>query len=287
MADSKARAWAQRLLRGDIRDGDLQGLFLYARDRPDGRDVVTEVGDFAAHHTERQKGMITKSARDWVAIVRFHSTHNFGNGPPLDVNRLPPITPRYISAMFDRLGDDAYRKIGLRRASAFKMLKSVLALLHANADGTLKFIQRSGTEFDLFQLCCNILMVESAFNGEKLSTGIIEILRSASVLSREEIRGNPSLHTLFQLYALSVMHNASVTVDNEPNMRLELTQADSGLLISTAVALPNITPRLSLSSPIFATKLSAPQYCQQDLLFNMSADRAIEVKDSGLLGFID
>ena len=71
MSDPKSRARVERILSGELRADDLANLFLYARDHCDGRETVKEVGDFVAHHTERTKGVVTRTARDWYAIVIF------------------------------------------------------------------------------------------------------------------------------------------------------------------------------------------------------------------------
>jgi hypothetical protein len=72
MPDPKSRARVQRLLSGTFRPDDLTGLFLYARDHCDGRESVAEIGHFVAHHNERDRGIVTRSTRDWFAMARFH-----------------------------------------------------------------------------------------------------------------------------------------------------------------------------------------------------------------------
>lgn len=48
--DAKSLARVRRLLDGGLRLDDLTNLFLYARDRCNGRESVQEIGDFVAHH---------------------------------------------------------------------------------------------------------------------------------------------------------------------------------------------------------------------------------------------
>jgi hypothetical protein len=48
MADPGMRARVERLVQGDVRVDDLTRLFLFARDRCDGRECVREIGDFVA-----------------------------------------------------------------------------------------------------------------------------------------------------------------------------------------------------------------------------------------------
>jgi hypothetical protein len=72
MPDPKSKARVDRLLRGEFRPDDLTGLFLYARDHSDGRETVVDTGNFVANHDERYIGIITRSPREWFAVVRYH-----------------------------------------------------------------------------------------------------------------------------------------------------------------------------------------------------------------------
>lgn len=79
MADAKSRAKVQRLLSEDFRPSDLADLFLFTRDHCDGRESVVDIGDFVAHHDERDRGIITRSTREWFAVARYHASR-FGPG---------------------------------------------------------------------------------------------------------------------------------------------------------------------------------------------------------------
>jgi hypothetical protein len=69
------RVRVERLLRGNFRAEDLNRLFLYARDRCQGRESVQEIGDFVAHHDERSKGVVTRRTRDFFfALALERST---------------------------------------------------------------------------------------------------------------------------------------------------------------------------------------------------------------------
>ena len=97
MPDPASRTRVERLLRGDFRVDDLTRLFLYARDRCDGRESVKEVGDFVAHHNERNKGTVTRATREWFAISGFISrlyTKRYNR------DRLPPEAPEFSPLRF-------------------------------------------------------------------------------------------------------------------------------------------------------------------------------------------
>src|SRR3954452_13451141 len=114
MTDPKSRARVERLLNGESRADDLTNLFLYARDRCDGRESVQEIGDFVVHHDERSKGLITRTARDWY-ITAWNYFLNMQR--PLDRSRLPANYPEFLQASFRRTETQILRsKGGISRA---------------------------------------------------------------------------------------------------------------------------------------------------------------------------
>src|SRR4051812_38202095 len=100
MPDEIMRSRVERLLRKDVRADDLTRLFLFARDRCDGRESVQEIGDFVAHHNERTKGTITRTVRDWAAIIQMRS---WDPNIVLNPKRLPAIFPIFLRATARRL----------------------------------------------------------------------------------------------------------------------------------------------------------------------------------------
>src|SRR5262245_5251242 len=109
MADAKSRARVERLLSNRFRQDDLTGLFLYARDHCDGRESVTDIGDFIAHHNERNKGIVTRSTRDWFTVVRFHMRRFVPPNTQLDSQNMPGVTREYFRIAVDRLGPKTIR----------------------------------------------------------------------------------------------------------------------------------------------------------------------------------
>jgi hypothetical protein len=146
MPDPGLRARVERLLRGDFRSDDLTRLFLYARDRCDGRESVQEIGDFVAHHDERTKGLITREARDWYMTVRFASL----NFPPhqIEWNRLPSHFSIVLQASLRRALPDFFKDhLKLSRMVVKKSLPSIIGKLITNKDGTFS-ISPAHTQFE-------------------------------------------------------------------------------------------------------------------------------------------
>src|SRR5579862_4110756 len=106
MPDPGLRARVERLLRGDIRSEDLVRLFLYARDRCDGREPVQEIGDFVAHHDERTKGIVTRETRDWFLTARFFRSAMQG---AIDAKQLPSNFTNFLDASLRRISEGVLR----------------------------------------------------------------------------------------------------------------------------------------------------------------------------------
>ncbi|SDC39050.1 hypothetical protein SAMN05216337_1002351 [Bradyrhizobium brasilense] len=186
MTDPAMRARVVRLIGGDIRADDLSRLFLYARDRCDGREAVQEVGDFVAHHSERTKGILTRSAREWFATARF--AVEASGGPP-DPTRLHSITPEFLRANVQRIDLKLLRKTGLTRAAAIKATAAVVAKLIRNEDGTYAVpVSLPQDDINLLDLLLGSWSAKPAFTGARLTEDFLATLKSNGLISKEEAK---------------------------------------------------------------------------------------------------
>lgn len=134
MPDHMMRARVERLIRGDVREDDLTRLFLFARDRCDGSECVQEIGDFVAHHSERTKGVVTQTVRDWAAIV---GCRPWVPGETLDPQYFPNVFPDYLRATARRLEHKLIKAhTDLTRAQVIAKLPLIITWLQANNDRT-------------------------------------------------------------------------------------------------------------------------------------------------------
>ena len=178
MVDARSRARVERMIAGDFRPDDLTHLFLFARDRCDGREAVREIGDFVAHHAERVKGPITRSAREWFAIATFVAWQF--SGQALDARSLPAVFPDYLRATLRR----AELKVAGSRVKAMKSLEDAIAKFTQAADGT--YSQTSlldQREVDLLNLLTSQIVAKAAFSGERLYRDFIATLKSNGLIS--------------------------------------------------------------------------------------------------------
>ena len=77
----------RRLVRGEFDPEDFTHLFMYLRDRCDGRESVLEVGDFVPHRNERTKGIVTRTPRDLFLIAGYKLETL---GKPIALDCVPP-----------------------------------------------------------------------------------------------------------------------------------------------------------------------------------------------------
>ena len=145
MVDQGLRARAERILRGDFRNDDLTRLFLYARDRCDGRESVQEIGDFVAHHHERTKGIVTRTTRDWFATIKF-KIEDGKDGKVrenVDWQNLPPTFPQFLLAMSRQLSHQIIKRdTGISQSDARTLTPLIIRKLLRKNDGSFSITER-------------------------------------------------------------------------------------------------------------------------------------------------
>jgi hypothetical protein len=287
MADSKSRNRVERLMRGEIRNDDIMNLFLFARDHCDGRESVKEIGNFVAHHSERYRGIITETTRDWFAIVRF-STVTLTNVGAVNPLQLPSVTPRYLSATLDRLSTDELRdRCGLTRKEAHKLLPVFLGKLTKKRDGTYAADQHyTVNEANLFTGLCGVIVARPAFDGEKLFTDLSATLKSNGLLLKTELSAFEALKPAFELFAVATMHNCRIEI--EAGLAVELKASSNGLSgITVNAAVPTIeNDKILISTAMFVTNLPPAENCDPDLLDMQEWNTDIELTPKGRLGIL-
>lgn len=266
MPDAGMRARVSRMLGGDFRLDDLSRLFLYARDRCDGREAVQEIGDFVAHHDERTKGVVTREVRDWFAIVKFHIPNL---GRVLDGNRLPIDFPEFLRASYRRVSKRHLRdRAGLRHADAKKVLEAAIDHLVRNPDGTWSFSDRhTQKESNLIRALISVLVSRPAFDSDRLFTEFSSTLKSHALLERRELSAFEDLKPAIGLFAVSLMHNSRIVLGDGSICRLEGFVESSGVHVNSTVPVPRPDgSEVQISSSIFSTSLIPSDHCEASLL---------------------
>ena len=270
--DQKSRTRVERLLQGQVRNDDLSNLFLFARDRCDGRETVKEIGDFVAHHNERVKGIVTQTVRDFFTLMDFHAP-GFAGDRTLKSDDLPRSTPDFLRACFGRLDHQTIKKeTGINKTSAAKHLDGILRSLQVKPDGRYTLTRASQTEQKLLQCLVSYLVVKPAFVASSLSGDLFATLKSQSLLTKEELRSCHTLNPIIALFAVSIMHNCSIRVSADLIVKLSANQkGDNG--VSVQATIPVHIPekgKIDFVCDIFTTDLDPTAYCSADLLANVS-----------------
>ena len=229
MPDQAMRARVERLLRGEVRDDDLTRLFLFARDRCDGRESVQEIGDFVAHHDKRTKGIITQTVRDWAAIVRIRG---WLPNEILNPQRLPAVFPSFLQAMARRLDNKIIKNFtGLTRAQAVAMVPHIISRLNKNADGTFALYPLyTPQEHKVIDCFLSHIVALPAFTGERLFLDFSATLKSNGLIDKNEVRTLAGLKHFIILYAAVCMHQCVIVIDDSFTMLLSTFAHPNGVI---------------------------------------------------------
>lgn len=272
VANAELRARIERLLRGDIRNEDLTRLFMFAGDHADGYPTIAEVRHFVAH-PNRDKGIVTEAVRDWFAHARFVFNRFGPGGPhPYDGGKLPRTAPRFFRIAVDRIGHDIFWKRTRHRPKEARMvLSSVAGRLVANPDGTWSLppiVTRQ--EMQLIECAIGHLVTKPAFTGEALANEMVRLLKSNGLVSAEELRAQSNrISEIVQLYGVTVLHNANVSVDEQENCRLAISFSLKYDDFGVDAVVPDIIdeyPATSVSTLIYKTNLKWRAHVTQELL---------------------
>jgi hypothetical protein len=274
MPDPKSRAKVQRLLRGDFRTGDLTDLFLFARDHCDGREVVKDIGDFVAHHNERDRGVITRATREWFTVVRFHMpSYQPNQARQYDAQKMPPATRDYLKIAVNRIGANIVsEKTKLHRADAYKMALTLAERLTKNVDGTWALPEdMSDTEISLLECLASVMVVKPAFDDARLVDDFLATLKSNGLITKDESATHKEdLSALVKLYAVAAMHNCVVQIGDGNKTQLKGTiHRGTSDKISVNCSIPGAIqnfPNVAVACDMFIAKLPVEEHCAPELL---------------------
>jgi hypothetical protein len=270
MADPKSRARVERLLDGKNRTDDLTHLFLYARDRCDGRESVQEIGDFVAHHDERTKGIVTRTVREFFAIANFFGPRFTVGGPhPIDPQNLPSVTPDFLRACFTRLDHSIIKNnTGLSKAQAYKILPSLVRALRKKQDGSFALPLITRDELALFQCLASYMTMRAAFEGNQLFADLCATLKSNGLITKPELQRAPVFKPAVLLFAASIMHNSVIRIEGGSTVKVHARRDVEGIHVSAAVPVMNIGQpnEIKFACDIFTTNISPNEFCDPKLL---------------------
>lgn len=283
MVDAKSRARVVRLLGDNFRPDDIGNLFLFARERCDGRQSVTDIGDFVAHHNERNKGVITDHVRGWATTARFFLETFTPNGPrrPHARFRMPSYLPRFLRASVTNIGPRHIRqKTGMSQVEAQSIIEKVLERVTKNEDGSWAIpAELTPREESVLACVMSVMVVKPVFTAEKLCDDFRSTLKSNGLISKEELRTHTArLDTIVQLFAISIMHKSEIVLEDGSRIVLKAHIEEDSISVGAAVPVDLQNPKkFFVNANIFQSKLEPSDFCDAFLLENLNWEFDIEL----------
>lgn len=256
MLDDDLRIRARRLATGQRRTEDLDRLFLGLRDRGEGRLSIREIGDFVAHRGQREKGLVTQTARDVFTSVDVWSR-------PL---RRQPVARadvvRAVRANFRLASDQQIKKgCGMRRSIVRRRLDSALLQFERGEilrDQEMAILKYLGTTF----------IWKPAFTDIQLFTEFRNILYHRGLLTKAEWVSIETAKTFLTLYTIALMHGVRVTFDTglRSELRAGFSNRQGHLEIKILITFDDAPKPIMSPICMFLTSLRPEEHCAPQLL---------------------
>lgn len=254
LEDHKRRV--ARLLRGERKVADLHSLFSDLRMHQPGRATVQEIGHFAAHRYERDKGISLARANDIQTSARLWQLQQDGRKPSAEhLKEAGYANLRIIPT--ERIREH----LGISRQTAEQSFAKAIKKYAAE----LPLKEREFQALKLFGLS---MMWQFALCDEALWKDFVDLLVDEGSLAEEQRSVFEPVLTFVNLYALNIMHGARLRMTDGTMTQLRLAaSAESGLLRIKANILVSDTQKpVTISVPIFESSLMAVDYCDPSIL---------------------
>lgn len=256
LAEDRRRRVA-RWLRGDRRTGDLDRIFADLRLVQPGRDSVREVGHFAAHRGERNRGIVLERAGDMQTSARWWWMQMQMTVPPT-ADHMREAGAANLAIMPDvRIRE----RFGLTRQAP--RLKFAKALKKHEAGRPLNLKER-----ELAEALGLSMMWQIAFDEATLAGDLADLLVKDGALPSNR-RGDIAGEVRFVgLFALALMHGAALKMPDGSLAPLRLAaRTDTGALgIKAEIEVAEEPKPVMTSVSVFETSLPATDHCEPELL---------------------
>jgi len=267
MSDTALRSLVERLLRGDFRVLDISTLFLAMRDRHGGRQTVREVGDFVAHHSDRFKGIVTDTTRDFFTVIRFQLPKT----PTISLNDLPRNIVDILYATFRRIDNKILRsELGLKRSVAERLLQQIEKKIMPDNSGKLFLSWPTSQDVSLIRCLITRIISKSAFDDDRLFEEFSATLIANGLLQTRERKAFETLKTAITLFTIAKMHLCMVDLGDGTNAILEATSnTGSGTMgVSARAGIGTF----NVAGFVFNTNLVAPDHCEPTLMAELKGN---------------
>jgi hypothetical protein len=281
MIDDELRARVKRVLMGDCRVDDFDRLFLDQRDRYHGKESFREIADFVAHRKERNKGLVTQTARDVFTSVDVWS---------LQMRQKRPSAADITRAAWAnfRLASDQQLREGCKvsRGAAKRLLENGLRRM-ARAEPL------TDRELNVVKYLGNRFIWKPAFTDDQLFDDFRTVLLKNRILGPDESEQLVKVKPVLALYAIVCMHGSSVQMDAVSG-ELLAGFSNKGRRLEVKVQLVFGDGPLPIMAPIcmFLTSFQPEAVCEPALLEPVGDAqphvwrRPLELNAAGKLAFI-
>lgn len=254
LAEDRRRRVA-RWLRGDRRTGDLDRIFADMRLAEPGRESVREVGHFAAHRGERDRGIVLDRAGNMQTSARLWWAQT--QGPP-SAEHLRQAGAANLAIMpAERIRE----RLGMTRQAAKLKLGKALRKYEAGRPLNLR-------DTEVLEVLGLSMMWQVAFDAPTLAADLADLLVADGSLppgSRDGLVGEVRFIALF---TLALMHGAALRMPDGSLAPLRLAaRTDTGTLsIKADIRVAQEPKPVTTSVPVFETSLLASEHCDATLL---------------------
>jgi hypothetical protein len=267
----------ERLLRGERHVDDLNRLFLDLRQQSSGQGIVREIGDFAAHRDQRNKGVAMKRAADIQISAKAWYRQLNDEVPTLEEARktaeanLRIATPERI---FNATGMTTQQA----RSHYHKAEKKLAKGKRPNARQEKAFNWLAGT-----------FIWETAFNDSDLFEEFSNALLETGSLKESENVNFLKIKDFLSLYSLTVMHLSSLLLPDKSlaPLRLMIRKETGTLRIKASIPIIDEGKPVSCGISIFETNLDATKFStirpmvgdyESEIPIEIRADKIVELE---------
>lgn len=263
-----------RLLRGEQVITDLDRLFADLRTVASCPTTVREVGDFAAHRAERDKGIVMARAADMQIAARSWLRQLQGQIPTLEESAI--IAEANLRTASD---ERIMNAIGMTRTQARSHYQQAARRL---GNGRMPKPRQK----EAFNWLATSFIWETAFDEDQLMQDFTEILITTGALEEKSRKEFGECKTFVTLHALTVMHMSNLLMpDRHPAPLRLMTREKTGTLrIKANIPLAHVGKPVSCIVSVFETTLDAAKYSKvQTNVSDFEAGVPIEINSEGLI----
>jgi len=262
------------MIRGERHVKDLDRLFADLRFTASDGSTVREVGDFSAHRSERDKGIIMKRAEEMQISARAWFQQMNGHGPTLEEAK------RTAKANLRIVPDHRIMEtLGMSRQQAVSHCKQAAKKL---ADGR----KPNDRQKAAFNFLAGTFIWETAFNGDDLMEDFTNTLIKVGALGEPDRGRFFECKTFVALHALTVMHMSRLRLPDGGSapLRLQIMEKTGTLRIKANIPIADVGKPVTCSVSVFETNLKADMYCRiRPEVGDFVSEVPIEIGRSGVI----